>query len=87
MLRTVLLIPAEVAGYPVFGFGLLLALWAVASVVTLVWLVRRQGFNADTWGYVPILLLMGAIIAWLLPAICEKTPEGRCWDCRCAASA
>ena len=76
MLRTVFLIPAEVAGYPVFGFGLLLAVWAVASVVTIAWLVRRQGFNADTWGYVPILLLMGAIIAWLLPAIGERTPEG-----------
>ena len=76
MHQTVFHIPAEVAGYPVFGFGLLLALWAVASVVTLVWLARRQGFNADTWGYVPILLLIGAIIAWLLPAICEKTPEG-----------
>ena len=76
MLRTVFLIRAEIAGYPVFGFGLLLALWAVASVVTLAWLARRQGFNADTWGYVPILLLMGTIIAWLLPAICERTPEG-----------
>jgi phosphatidylglycerol---prolipoprotein diacylglyceryl transferase len=76
MLRTVFLIPAEVAGCPVFGFGLLLALWAVASVITLVWLVRRQGFNADPWGYVPILLLMGAIIAWLLPAIGERNSEG-----------
>jgi phosphatidylglycerol---prolipoprotein diacylglyceryl transferase len=76
MLRTVVLIPAEIAGCPVFGFGLLLALWAVASVAALVWLARRQGFNADTWGYVPILLLTGAIIAWILPAIGEKTPEG-----------
>ena len=39
-------------------------------------LARRQGFNADTWGYVPILLLIGAIIAWLLPAICEESPDG-----------
>ncbi len=64
------------AGYPVFGFGLLLALWAVASVITLAVLARRQGFNADTWGYVPILLLIGAIIAWVLPAICERSPSG-----------
>jgi phosphatidylglycerol---prolipoprotein diacylglyceryl transferase len=76
MLRIVYLIPAQFAGCPVFGFGLLLVLWAVASVATLVWLARRQGFNADTLGYIPILLLMGAIIAWVLPAIGERSPEG-----------
>jgi phosphatidylglycerol---prolipoprotein diacylglyceryl transferase len=76
MCQTLFHIPPAVGGYPVFGFGLLLALWAVASVITLAVLVRRQGFNADTWGYVPILLLIGAIIAWLLPAICEKSANG-----------
>jgi phosphatidylglycerol:prolipoprotein diacylglycerol transferase len=76
MYQTLFHIHATVGGYPVFGFGLLLALWAVASVLTLVLLARRQGFNADTWGYVPILLLIGAIIAWVLPAICEQSPSG-----------
>jgi phosphatidylglycerol---prolipoprotein diacylglyceryl transferase len=76
MCQTLFHIPATVAGYPVFGFGLLLAFWAVASVITLLVLARRQGFNADTWGYVPILLLIGAIIVWLLPAICEKSRSG-----------
>ena len=74
MCQTLFYIPARAAGYPVFGFGLLLGLWAVASVLTLLVLARRQGFNADTWGYVPILLLIGAIIAWVLPAICERSP-------------
>jgi phosphatidylglycerol:prolipoprotein diacylglycerol transferase len=59
------------AGIPLFGLGLLLALWAVSSVAIVAWLAWRQGFNADTWGYVPILLLIGAIIRWLLPAICD----------------
>ncbi len=76
MLQTLFLIPAKVAGYPVFGFGLLLTLWAVVSVGTLVRLVRRQGFNADTWSYVPILLLLGVVIAWVLPAICERGDGG-----------
>ena len=49
-------------------------MWAVASVGVLACLAWRQGFNADTWGYVPILLLIGAIIRWVLPAICE--PQG-----------
>jgi phosphatidylglycerol:prolipoprotein diacylglycerol transferase len=74
MLQTLFYIPAQVAGYPLFGFGLLLAVWAVASVGVLAYLAWRQGFNADTLGYVPILLLMGAIIYWVLPAISE--PRG-----------
>ena len=60
-----------------FGNGLLLILWAVASACTLAWLVWRQGWNADTLGYVPILLLFGAVIYWVLPAICETLPNGR----------
>lgn len=72
MLQTLYIIPIEIAGWPVFGFGLLLAVWAVASVGLLAWLAWRQGFNADTWGYVPILLLFGAIVAWVLPALCNE---------------
>ncbi len=76
MCQTLFHIPATAAGYHLFGYGLLLALWAVASVITLALLARRQGLNADTWGYVPILLLIGAIIVWVLPAICEQSPSG-----------
>ena len=71
MAPTFVYIPAEFRGIPLFGSGLLLAVWAVVSVLVLAWLVWRQGFNADTWSYVPILLLIGAIIYWLLPAICD----------------
>lgn len=71
MLRTLFHIPNEVAGTPVFGFGLLLAAWGVFSVVLLVWLARRQGFNADTWGYVPLLLLIAAAIWLVLPKLCD----------------
>ncbi|MCE5268092.1 MAG: prolipoprotein diacylglyceryl transferase [Planctomycetaceae bacterium] len=76
MLQTLFLIPAQLGGYPVFGFGLLLTVWAVVGVALLAWLTWRQGLNADTLGYVPVLLLLGAIIAWLLPTICERTPDG-----------
>ena len=50
MLPTLFYIPCEVAGWRVFGLGLLLALWAVACGGTLVWLVWRHGLHADTWG-------------------------------------
>ncbi len=74
MHQTLLYIPTEIAGVPLFGFGLLLAVWALVSLGTLAWLVWRQGLSADTWGYVPILLLLGAIIWWLLPALSK--PQG-----------
>jgi phosphatidylglycerol---prolipoprotein diacylglyceryl transferase len=71
MHQTLFYIPSEIAGYPMFGPGLLLAVWAILSVVVLAVLAWRQGFNADTWGYVPVLLIVGAIIRWVLPAISE----------------
>ena len=61
-------------GLPVFGFGLLLAVWAVASAALLAWLVRRQGFNADTRSHAQVLAVLGAAIAWVLPLLCE--PRG-----------
>ncbi|MHB1038477.1 MAG: prolipoprotein diacylglyceryl transferase family protein [Pirellulales bacterium] len=72
MYQTLFHIPREVAGVPMFGWGVLLALWAACSVTFLAWLIRRQGFNADTRGYVPVLALLGAAIAWLLPALSDQ---------------
>lgn len=75
MLQTLFHIPSEIGGLPVFGFGLLLAVWAVFGAGLLAWLGRRQGLNADTLGYLPLLALVGAIIVWLLPALCDP-PHG-----------
>jgi phosphatidylglycerol:prolipoprotein diacylglycerol transferase len=74
MFQTLFHIPNEIAGWPVFGFGIALALWTAASIALLAWLVRKQGLVADTWGYVPIMAAMGAVIAWVLPVLCE--PQG-----------
>ena len=71
MLQTLFYIPETIGPYPVFGFGLLLAVWAVASVLFLAWLVRRQGLTTDTLSYLPFLLVFGAVLYWLLPRILE----------------
>jgi phosphatidylglycerol:prolipoprotein diacylglycerol transferase len=71
VLQTLFHIPNSIGGVPLFGFGLLLALWAVGSVVFLLWLVRRQGFNNDTKGYIPLLLVIGAAIWLVLPHLCD----------------
>ncbi|HYW79063.1 MAG TPA: hypothetical protein VE890_05770, partial [Thermoguttaceae bacterium] len=74
MLQTLFFIPTEIAGIPVFGFGLVLAAWAVFSVVLMGWLVWRQGLSADTYSYLPVLALVGAVIWFVLPAVVK--PEG-----------
>ena len=65
MRQTLLHIPLEIAGIPLFGFGLLLAVWALFSFILLAVLIRRQGFNADTQSYLPILGLFGLVILFL----------------------
>ena len=76
MLQTLFHIPNDIYfGLPIFGFGWLLLFWSIGSVVLLMWLARRQGSNAETWGYVPLLLLVGAAIWFLLPKLCVP-PRG-----------
>ncbi len=72
MLPTLFTIPDHAWGVPLFGPGLLLGLWAVFSAVLLVCLARRQGMTADTLGYLPILLLIGVVIYWILPVLARE---------------
>ncbi len=58
-------IPYQVAGVPIFGVGILLAIWAVASIVTLIGLLRRHGTSAEIVGSLPVLVLFGAAILFL----------------------
>ena len=74
MLQTLFYIPGELFGLPVFGFGLLLGVSAVASVVLLAWQYRRSGFGADFAGYAQVLAVLAAAIVFVLPAICD--PRG-----------
>jgi phosphatidylglycerol:prolipoprotein diacylglycerol transferase len=67
-------IPYEAGGVPLFGFGVLLAVWAVASVWLLVAAVRRQGWNAETWSLVLPLAFVGAAILFLPKYFPEGLP-------------
>lgn len=75
MRQTLFFIPHELGGLPVFGFGWIFALWALASLVYLGWLVRQQGFSPEARGLVPVLLVVGAVLLWVLPAV-EEPGEG-----------
>lgn len=76
MRQTLFYIPHEIFDLPVFGMGWALIGWAIASVVLLLWLVRRQGWNADTRSYLPLLLLVAAAFYFVLPMLEEGPPEG-----------
>jgi phosphatidylglycerol:prolipoprotein diacylglycerol transferase len=74
MYQTLFVIPRQVAGIDVFGFGWLLGLWAVGGLVLLAYSIRRHGWGPETRGYLPALVVIGAVIAFVLPALVE--PQG-----------
>jgi phosphatidylglycerol:prolipoprotein diacylglycerol transferase len=71
MLQTLFYIPDSFGGIPVFGVGWALLAWAVVSVISLLVLIRRQGWSNDTWAYVPLLLALGGAIYYVLPGMVE----------------
>jgi phosphatidylglycerol:prolipoprotein diacylglycerol transferase len=76
MLQDLCHIPHQWLGVPVFGAGWMLILWAIVSAVLLGYLWRRQGWNADTRSYLPLLLLMGLLIWLVLPRLEGVTDGG-----------
>ena len=72
MLQTLFHIPLEVAGLPVFGLGWLLAVWAIGSLLLLGYLTWRHGFGAETKSYLPLLGMIGLVIAFVLPNLCDE---------------
>jgi phosphatidylglycerol---prolipoprotein diacylglyceryl transferase len=58
-------VPYEWGGVPIFGVGVLLAIWAIACGITVGTLVRRHGWSSETWSSLPVLLLLGAAIMFL----------------------
>jgi phosphatidylglycerol:prolipoprotein diacylglycerol transferase len=67
-------IPYSWGGVPIFGAGVLLAVWAVAAVISFVSLVRHHGWNAETLSSLPVLLLLGAAIVFLPRAFPDGFP-------------
>jgi phosphatidylglycerol:prolipoprotein diacylglycerol transferase len=65
MCQTLFSIPAKVLGWPVFGWGLLLSVWALAGVGVAVYLVRRHGLSAETLNQLGMYALCGAALSFL----------------------
>jgi len=58
-------IPYEWGGVPIFGFGVLLLLWAITSAIVVGGLARRYGGRMETWSALPMLLVLGVVIVML----------------------
>ncbi len=72
MRTTLFHIPHDVAGWPLLGLGLALAVWVAICAVRLAWRLYRRGSVAEVWNEVPVMFVIGAIVAIVLPALSDS---------------
>ncbi len=72
MRSTLFHIPREVLGLPLFGFGILLAAWAAVCAIRIGLVVYRRGWPAEIWNELPVMLLLGAVIGYVLPGMSDQ---------------
>ena len=77
MRSTLFYIPAELFGLPIFGFGWLLGLWIVASVLLVLWLLRKPGGSREILSYLPVAAIVALVIAFVLPNMVQASPDGQ----------
>jgi phosphatidylglycerol:prolipoprotein diacylglycerol transferase len=74
MRQTLFVIPRQLGGIDVFGFGWLLGIWAIASVAIMAWSLARYGWRAESRSYAAALCVVGLAIAVVLPLLTQ--PDG-----------
>ena len=75
MWQTLFHIPHELFGIPVFGVGWALGLLVVGSSVHLTLQARRRAVDREVWGFLPVMVVIGAAIVFVLPG-CEEMVDG-----------
>ena len=77
MRSTLFHIPMQVAigpwALPLFGWGILFAVWAVVAGVTLGRTARRQGLAAAVTSLGPSLAIVAAVVVWVAPALADES--------------
>lgn len=76
MYQTLFTIPQQIAGIDVFGFGWLLGLWAVVTVLVVGWSLKHHGWNGETRGQLGAALIIGLAIAFILPNLMDERLGG-----------
>lgn len=72
MRTTLFHIPRDLAGWPLLGIGLALAVWTAICFARLAWKLYRRGPSVAVWNELPVMLVIAAIIAWVLPALSDS---------------
>ncbi|HWB08838.1 MAG TPA: prolipoprotein diacylglyceryl transferase family protein [Pirellulales bacterium] len=47
-------------------------LWAIGSCVGLAWLTHREGFTAAARACLPVIVTLGLILGFIVPALCDR---------------
>lgn len=76
MLDTLVLVPHEAFGLPVFGWGWALGIWLVVATAIACVQGRRSGWSAETWSSLPLFLAVAAMLVFLLPRFEETDASG-----------
>lgn len=76
MLRTLLYIPNEIAGLPVFGMGWAVVLWLLVAGALLVRAWRKAGWNEECSSQLMVMALVSVVLVWVLPNVVEPIPAG-----------
>jgi phosphatidylglycerol---prolipoprotein diacylglyceryl transferase len=77
MWKTLYLIPAEVAGVPLFGFGALAAAWAVWTLVYLAWQAKRSGWTSELAASAGVMVIVELAILFVSPNLLETDADGQ----------
>ncbi len=77
MWQTLVYIPEKLGEIPLFGFGLLAAIWLLFSLALLTLQIRRDGWSADVAGTLVTLVVLGALICFVLPNVMVEIPDAR----------
>lgn len=66
MMQDLCYLPARIAGFPLFGFGVLLVVWCVLASVWMLWHVTRHGWrNTDASGHFVSIGIVAAVLVFL----------------------
>ena len=76
MYSTLFHIPSQIGGgdgWPLFGFGLLLAVWALAAPLATLWVAWRSGWPTAVRSLFLPLTVIAVMIVWVMPALDDGT--------------
>lgn len=76
MRSTLFYIPHQVAGIPMFGFGIMLVLVWIVFIVWAAYTYSRTKSSSEVTAALPVVLIASAVLIFLLPSVEQKWPDG-----------